>query len=194
MSRHGIFGSSGSCRNSRLFGSCATDRNILRTGRLSGQLTERAGIAESSIETSPIRDGTTTVLRCDRYGQNGRRSRPDNPRPRLLGEPVQTISAVGLTMNQLAPVIASQAPALVAASGGHASYRFLEFFTAVFAGVCTNSASAAGVRRKWFRFLPPKRWRSIVTNSSLRSLATALARPRPPSLTDLQVSAIGAAT
>ncbi len=33
-------------------------------------------------------------------------------------------------MNQLAPVIASQAPALVAASGGRASYRFLEFFTA----------------------------------------------------------------
>ena len=34
-------------------------------------------------------------------------------------------------MNQLAPVVASRAPALVAASGARASYRFLEFFTAV---------------------------------------------------------------
>jgi hypothetical protein len=33
-------------------------------------------------------------------------------------------------MNQLAPVIASHAPALVAAAGARASYRFLEFFTA----------------------------------------------------------------
>ncbi len=33
-------------------------------------------------------------------------------------------------MNQLAPITASHAPALVAASGPRASYRFLEFFTA----------------------------------------------------------------
>ena len=33
-------------------------------------------------------------------------------------------------MNHLAPVITSNAPALVAASGACASYRFLEFFTA----------------------------------------------------------------
>lgn len=33
-------------------------------------------------------------------------------------------------MNQLAPISASHAPALVAASGARASYRFLEFFTA----------------------------------------------------------------
>jgi len=33
-------------------------------------------------------------------------------------------------MNQLAPIIASRAPALIAASGPRASYRFLEFFTA----------------------------------------------------------------
>src|SRR6202453_1342339 len=33
-------------------------------------------------------------------------------------------------MNQLAPITASYAPALVAASGPRASYRFLEFFTA----------------------------------------------------------------
>ena len=33
-------------------------------------------------------------------------------------------------MNQLTPVIASHAPALIAASGARASYCFLEFFTA----------------------------------------------------------------
>src|SRR5271168_2297178 len=33
-------------------------------------------------------------------------------------------------MNQLAPITASYAPAVVAASGPRASYRFLEFFTA----------------------------------------------------------------
>jgi hypothetical protein len=33
-------------------------------------------------------------------------------------------------MNQLAPIIVSRAPTLVAASGARASYRFLEFFTA----------------------------------------------------------------
>ena len=33
-------------------------------------------------------------------------------------------------MNQLAPVIADRAPALVAAAGARASYRFFEFFTA----------------------------------------------------------------
>jgi len=33
-------------------------------------------------------------------------------------------------VNQLAPIIASRAPALVVASGARASYRFREFFTA----------------------------------------------------------------
>ncbi len=33
-------------------------------------------------------------------------------------------------MNQLAPLVADGAPALVAAAGARASYRFLEFFTA----------------------------------------------------------------
>src|ERR1035441_5375006 len=33
-------------------------------------------------------------------------------------------------MNQLVPIIADRAPALVAAAGARASYRFLEFFTA----------------------------------------------------------------
>jgi hypothetical protein len=34
-------------------------------------------------------------------------------------------------MNQLVPVTADRAPALVAAAGARASYRFFEFFTAV---------------------------------------------------------------
>jgi hypothetical protein len=33
-------------------------------------------------------------------------------------------------MNQLVPVTADRAPALIAAAGARASYRFLEFFTA----------------------------------------------------------------
>jgi integrase/recombinase XerD len=33
-------------------------------------------------------------------------------------------------MNQLVPVITSRAPALVAAAGARASYRFFKFFTA----------------------------------------------------------------
>jgi hypothetical protein len=33
-------------------------------------------------------------------------------------------------MNHLAPITASHAPAIIAASGARASYRFLEFFTA----------------------------------------------------------------
>jgi hypothetical protein len=33
------------------------------------------------------------------------------------------------TMNQLAPITVAHAPALIAASGPRASYRFLEFFT-----------------------------------------------------------------
>jgi site-specific recombinase XerD len=45
-------------------------------------------------------------------------------------------------MNQLAPVILSRAPALVAASGARASYRFLEFFTAQIRNPHTRRAYA----------------------------------------------------
>ena len=43
-------------------------------------------------------------------------------------------------MNQLAPITASYAPALVAASGPRASYRFLEFFTAKIRNAHTRRA------------------------------------------------------
>ncbi len=45
-------------------------------------------------------------------------------------------------MNQLAPLAASHAPALVAASGARASYRFLEFFTAQIRNPHTRRAYA----------------------------------------------------
>jgi site-specific recombinase XerD len=45
-------------------------------------------------------------------------------------------------MNQLAPVILSGAPALAAASGARASYRFLEFFTAQIRNPHTRRAYA----------------------------------------------------
>jgi hypothetical protein len=45
-------------------------------------------------------------------------------------------------MNQLAPVTASHAPALIAMSGPRASYRFLEFFTAQIRNPHTRRAYA----------------------------------------------------
>src|SRR5271163_2830079 len=43
-------------------------------------------------------------------------------------------------MNQLAPITASYSPAVVAASGPRASYRFLEFFTAKIRNAHTRAA------------------------------------------------------
>ncbi len=45
-------------------------------------------------------------------------------------------------MNQLAPITASYAPALVAAGGPRASYHFLEFFTAQIRNPHTRRAGA----------------------------------------------------
>jgi site-specific recombinase XerD len=45
-------------------------------------------------------------------------------------------------MNQLAPITTSRAPALVAAAGARASYRFLEFFTAQITNAHTRRAYA----------------------------------------------------
>jgi hypothetical protein len=47
-------------------------------------------------------------------------------------------------MNQLAPVIAARAPALVTASRARASYRVLEFFTAQIRNSRTRRAYARG--------------------------------------------------
>jgi hypothetical protein len=40
------------------------------------------------------------------------------------------VSVEEMTMNQLVPILADRAPALIAAVGERASYRFFEFFTA----------------------------------------------------------------
>jgi hypothetical protein len=45
-------------------------------------------------------------------------------------------------MNQLVPVTADRAPALVTAAGARASYRFLEFFTAQIRNPHTRRAYA----------------------------------------------------
>ena len=45
-------------------------------------------------------------------------------------------------MNQLVPIVASHAPALIAASGPRASYRFFEFFTAQIRNPHTRRAYA----------------------------------------------------
>jgi hypothetical protein len=47
-------------------------------------------------------------------------------------------------MNELAPLVASQAPPLVAAFGARASYCFLEFFTAQIRNPHTRRAYARG--------------------------------------------------
>jgi hypothetical protein len=45
-------------------------------------------------------------------------------------------------MNQLTPITASRSPALIAAAGANASYRFLEFFTAKIRNPHTRRAYA----------------------------------------------------
>ena len=48
-------------------------------------------------------------------------------------------------MNQLVPILADRAPALVAAAGARVSYRFLEFFTAQIRNPHTPRLCARGV-------------------------------------------------
>jgi hypothetical protein len=50
-------------------------------------------------------------------------------------------------MNQLVPILASHAPALVAAAGARASYRFFEFFTANIRNPHTRRAYARAVQQ-----------------------------------------------
>ena len=58
-------------------------------------------------------------------------------------------------MNQLVPITASYAPALVAATGPRASYRFLEFFTAQIRNPHTRRAYARAVT-EFFDWLAAK--------------------------------------
>ena len=50
-------------------------------------------------------------------------------------------------MNQFAPITTTYAPALIAASGPRASYRFLEFFTANIRNPDTRRAYARAAIR-----------------------------------------------
>ncbi len=72
-------------------------------------------------------------------------------------------------MNQLAPVIVSRAPALVAAFGARASCRFLEFFTAQIRNPHTRRAYARAAT-EFFDWLEAQ----SVDRSSLRSRACML--------------------
>jgi site-specific recombinase XerD len=58
-------------------------------------------------------------------------------------------------MNPLAPITTSRAPALIAASGERASYRFLEFFTAQIRNAHTRRAYARAAN-EFFDWLAAK--------------------------------------
>jgi hypothetical protein len=73
-------------------------------------------------------------------------------------------------LNQLVAITASPAPALVAAAGGCAAYRFLEFFTAQIRNPHTRRSSARAVG-EFCAWLEPKGLRSITAVSSIHVAA-----------------------
>jgi site-specific recombinase XerD len=75
-------------------------------------------------------------------------------------------------MNRLAPVVASHAPALVAASGKRASYRFLEFFTAQIRNPHTRRAYARAAT-EFFDWLEAKGVTQLMAIESVH-IATCL--------------------
>jgi hypothetical protein len=77
-------------------------------------------------------------------------------------------------MNQLAPVVVSHAPALVAASGARASYRFLEFFTAQIRNPHTRRAYVRAVG-EFFDWLEAKRVTQLAAIESVH-VATYIAQ------------------
>ena len=72
-------------------------------------------------------------------------------------------------MNQLAPVIVSHAPALIAASGPRTSYRFLEFFTAQIRNPHTRRAYARAAT-EFFDWLEAK---GVVQITAIESVHVA---------------------
>ena len=76
---------------------------------------------------------------------------------------------MGQAMNQLAPVVASHAPALVASAGARASYRFLEFFTAQIRNPHTRRAYARAVT-EFFDWLEAKGRPTVKTLADLEQL------------------------
>src|SRR6202453_2175202 len=94
-------------------------------------------------------------------------------------------------MNQLAPITASHAPALVAASGPRASYRFLEFFTANIRNPHTRRAYARAAV-EFFDWLAAKGVTQLVDIESIHVAAYVeeLGRARSAPTAKLRLAAL----
>ena len=94
-------------------------------------------------------------------------------------------------MNQLASVIASRAPALVAASGARASYRFLEFFTAQIRNPHTRRAYARAAT-EFFDWLEVKGVTQLAAIESMHVAAyiEQLSRARSAPTAKLRLAAL----
>src|SRR6202453_1911828 len=94
-------------------------------------------------------------------------------------------------MNQLAPITASYAPALIAASGPRASYRFLEFFTAKIRNRHTRRAYTRSAT-EFFDWLAMK---GVMQLADIESIHVAtyieeLSRARSPPTAKLRLAAL----
>ena len=93
---------------------------------------------------------------------------------RTSHEPVKAASRAPFLTDPVAPVIASHAPALVAAAGARASYRFLEFFTAQIRNPHTRRAYARAAA-EFFDWLEAKGVTQLTTIESVHVATYALA-------------------
>ena len=96
-----------------------------------------------------------------------------------------------MEMSQLAPVVASRAPTLVAAAGARASYRFLEFFTAQIRNSHTRRAYARAAA-EFFDWLEAK---GVTQLTAIESVHVAtyieqLSRARSASTAKLRLAAL----
>ena len=82
-------------------------------------------------------------------------------------------------MNQLAPITAAYAPAVIAASGPRASYRFLEFFTANIRNPHTRRAYARAAV-EFFDWLAAKGVKQLADIESLHVAAYSTYSARDP--------------
>ncbi len=83
-------------------------------------------------------------------------------------------------MNQLVPTLSARTPAIIAAVGARASYRFLEFFTAQIRNPHTRRAYARAAT-EFFDWLEARGVTQITAIESVHVAAparTAAARPR----------------
>jgi len=78
-------------------------------------------------------------------------------------------------MNQLVPVPASHAPALIAAAGARASYRFFEFFTAQIRNPNTRRAYARAAK-EFFDWLEARGVTQLTAIESVQSPIPNLCR------------------